>query len=74
MCGGARAGPGDVRAGSERSDRPGEGRYRRADAVLVMDDLIHDFGEVRPGKDVRWTFKIKNVGDADLVIHSVAPS
>ena len=42
--------------------------------TLVVDEIAHDFGDVKPGRILRWTFKMKNVGDADLLIHSVAPS
>ena len=41
--------------------------------LLVVDERIHDFGNVTPGKALRWVFKIRNVGNADLLIHSVAP-
>jgi hypothetical protein len=41
--------------------------------ALMIDEITHDFGEVRSGKGLRWTFKIKNVGNADLLIHGVAP-
>jgi hypothetical protein len=37
----------------------------------VLDQTMHDFGEVRSGRPLRWAFKVKNVGNADLVIHSI---
>ena len=40
---------------------------------LVIDEAVHDFGEVKPGMPLQWTFKIKNVGNADLLIHSLKP-
>ena len=40
---------------------------------LVVDEVVHDFGEVKPGMPLQWTFKIKNVGNADLLIHSLRP-
>ena len=40
---------------------------------LVIDEAVHDFGEVKPGMPLQWTFKIKNVGTADLFIHSLKP-
>jgi hypothetical protein len=41
---------------------------------LAIDATTHDFGEVKTGESLRWAFKIKNTGDADLVIQNVAPS
>jgi hypothetical protein len=40
---------------------------------LVIDDATHDFGEVTPGMPLQWTFKIKNVGNADLLILGLKP-
>jgi hypothetical protein len=40
---------------------------------LVIDEVVHDFGEVKPGMPLQWTFKIKNAGTADLLIHSLKP-
>jgi hypothetical protein len=48
-------------------------RADTARPTLVVDEVAHDFGEVRPGRALRWTFRVKNVGNADLLIHSVAP-
>ncbi len=57
-------------------DKPSDGGSPPPDAtrpVLVIDELVHDFGEVRPGQRLTWAFKLKNEGDADLLIQSVAP-
>ena len=40
---------------------------------LVIDEVAHDFGEVKPGMPLHWTFKVKNVGNADLLILSLSP-
>jgi hypothetical protein len=40
---------------------------------LVVEELAHDFGEVKPGTPLRWAFKIKNVGTANLRIRDVQP-
>jgi hypothetical protein len=40
---------------------------------LVIESYTHDFGEVKGGTPLRYAFKIKNTGDADLVINSVSP-
>lgn len=40
---------------------------------LVVDSVTHDFGVVRPGTPLRYSFAIKNQGTADLIIRSVSP-
>ncbi|HKA22205.1 MAG TPA: DUF1573 domain-containing protein [Blastocatellia bacterium] len=42
--------------------------------VLVIESFTHDFGEVKPGTTLRYAFKVKNQGKADLQIQNVAPS
>jgi hypothetical protein len=41
---------------------------------MVIESFTHDFGEVKSGTPLRYTFKIKNEGKADLSIMNVAPS
>lgn len=41
--------------------------------VLTIESFTHDFGEVKPGDPLRYTFKVKNEGKADLLINSVTP-
>jgi hypothetical protein len=40
---------------------------------LVIAEVVHDFGEVKAGTPLRYSFKIKNEGKADLLIQSVTP-
>ncbi|HEX8184184.1 MAG TPA: DUF1573 domain-containing protein [Blastocatellia bacterium] len=40
---------------------------------LVIVEITHDFGEVKAGTPLRYAFKIKNEGKADLLIESVTP-
>ena len=40
---------------------------------LVIESYTHDFGEVKAGEPLRYAFKVKNEGNADLVINNVAP-
>ncbi|MEN3335518.1 MAG: hypothetical protein V7641_4883 [Blastocatellia bacterium] len=40
---------------------------------LVIDSPVHDFGEVKAGTPLRYAFKIKNEGSADLLIQNVQP-
>ncbi|HEU4386533.1 MAG TPA: DUF1573 domain-containing protein, partial [Blastocatellia bacterium] len=35
---------------------------------------LHDFGELKAGTPLKYSFVVKNTGDADLVINSVTPS
>jgi hypothetical protein len=51
--------------------QPDQSRVERAGTpkpVLAIDKVLQDFGEVRPGKGLRWAFKFRNVGNADLLI------
>lgn len=41
--------------------------------AMVIDSYTHDFGEVKSGTPLRYAFKVKNEGKADLVINNVAP-
>jgi uncharacterized protein DUF1573 len=40
---------------------------------LTIESLTHDFGEVKAGQPLRYSFKVKNTGTADLTINSVTP-
>jgi len=40
---------------------------------LELDSPVHDFGEVKAGAPLRYAFKIKNEGTADLLIQNVQP-
>jgi len=55
-------------------DKPnGGGAPSGAVPVLVIESLTHDFGEVKPGTALRYAFKVKNQGKADLLINNVSP-
>ncbi len=41
--------------------------------LMVIDSFTHDFGEVKAGTPLRYIFKVKNQGNADLLINSVNP-
>jgi Protein of unknown function (DUF1573) len=41
--------------------------------LLVIESMTHDFGEVKSGAPLRYAFKIRNEGKADLLINSVTP-
>jgi Protein of unknown function (DUF1573) len=40
---------------------------------LVIESPMHDFGEVKSGAPLRYAFKVKNEGTADLLIQNVQP-
>lgn len=41
--------------------------------ALVIESFTHDFGEVKAGTPLRYAFKVKNLGKANLLINNVAP-
>ena len=41
--------------------------------LMVIDSFTYDFGEVKAGTPLRYVFKIKNQGKADLLINNVSP-
>ena len=40
---------------------------------LVIESFTHDFGEVKSGAPLQFSFIVKNQGKADLLIKNVAP-
>ena len=44
-----------------------------ATPIMVIESFTHDFGEVKAGTPLRFAFKVKNEGKADLLINSVSP-
>ena len=55
-------------------DHPnGAGAPPGAAPLLVIESLTHDFGEVKAGTPLRYAFKVKNQGKADLLINNVSP-
>ena len=40
---------------------------------LVIPSFTHDFGEVKPGTALKYSFAFKNQGKTDLLIQSVTP-
>jgi hypothetical protein len=41
-------------------------------AKIVFLDATHDFGDIKQGDQVEWTFKFENKGSAPLVLTNVA--
>ena len=40
---------------------------------LVLESFSHDFGQVKAGSPLKYSFKIKNDGKSELLIKSVNP-
>ncbi|HLF83198.1 MAG TPA: DUF1573 domain-containing protein [Blastocatellia bacterium] len=51
----------------------GGGAPSGAAPLMVIDSFTHDFGEVKAGTPLRYAFKVKNQGKADLLINNVSP-
>jgi hypothetical protein len=49
------------------------GQEAKAVPKLFLGSFTHDFGEVKPGLPLSYSFKIKNIGKADLHILAVQP-
>ena len=60
-------------AAQNHSQNHPNGDATSAAPLLVIDSFTHDFGEVKAGTALRYAFKIKNQGKADLLINSVSP-
>ena len=56
-------------ARQNQEPKPAEGAPK-----MVIESFTHDFGEVKAGTPLRYTFKVKNEGKGDLLIQNVAPS
>jgi Protein of unknown function (DUF1573) len=42
--------------------------------VLVFENMEHDFGNIKEGQKVSYTYKFKNTGAAPLIIQNAQPS
>ena len=45
----------------------------KAPPKLVIGSFTHDFGEVKPGTGLKYSFTFRNQGKSDLLIQSVTP-
>ena len=60
-------------AAQDKHPQPNGGNAPAGVPQLVIESFTHDFGEVKPGTVLRYAFKIKNQGKADLLINNVSP-
>lgn len=60
-------------AAQDKQSPGGNGSPSGPAPLLVIESYTHDFGEVKAGTPLRFAFKIKNEGKADLLINSVSP-
>lgn len=51
-----------------------DGKTSPAAPKLMVEGTEHNFGKVKEGDEVSHTFKIKNEGAAELIIHNVSPA
>jgi len=51
-----------------------EGKPKPSTPKLAVEHTDHNFGKVKEGEEVSHTFKIKNEGAAELIIHNVSPA
>jgi glutathione peroxidase len=51
-----------------------DGKTTPAAPKIALEEREHDFGKVSMGKELSHTFKIKNEGVAELIIHNVSPA
>ncbi|HEY8458980.1 MAG TPA: DUF1573 domain-containing protein [Blastocatellia bacterium] len=65
----AQAGAQDAAKGGATEVKP-----KPAAPKIAMDEREYDFGKVKMGEELSHTFKIKNEGSAELVIHNVSPA
>ncbi|MEW6209774.1 MAG: DUF1573 domain-containing protein [Acidobacteriota bacterium] len=49
-------------------------QQKRPAPKVAVESFSHDFGQVEAGASLKFTFKVKNVGTADLLIQNVAPA
>lgn len=55
-------------------DAPEDEKTKSAAPKIALVERDHNFGKVKEGEEVSHTFKIKNDGAAELVIHNVSPA
>src|SRR5262245_41729165 len=55
-------------------DGPKDGNTKPAPPKIALEEHEYNFGKVKEGEEVSHTFKIKNEGVAELVIHNVSPA
>ena len=58
---------------NQTQNHPNGGDSSSPAPLLVIDSFTHDFGEVKAGTPLRYAFKVKNQGKADLLINEVSP-
>src|SRR5262249_30488892 len=64
-----------AQSGAQRGAKKGEQEGKTTPAPkIALEEREHNFGNVKEGEEVSHTFKIKNEGAAELVIHNVSPA
>jgi hypothetical protein len=52
---------------------PAQDKSPNGPPKLVIASFTHDFGEVKPGSPLKYSFTFKNQGKSNLLIQSVTP-
>jgi hypothetical protein len=59
--------------GAQPNQANGAGGEAGPPPKLVIESFTHDFGEVKAGTPLRYSFKVKNEGKGELQIKNVQP-
>jgi hypothetical protein len=52
----------------------GSGETRATRTTMALSEEMHDFGKIKRGEVIQYTFKAKNTGKAELIIANVEAS
>jgi hypothetical protein len=62
----AKTGSGNKKTGKEKDNK--------GSPVMEFESVYHDFGSIKQGEKVSYSFTFKNTGNADLIIKDAVPS
>ena len=51
-----------------------EQKQEKGSPVMKFESVYHDFGTIKHGEKLSYTFTFKNTGNADLIINDAVPS
>ncbi len=57
-----------------KNNKSAEGNEDKPMPKLVFEETTHDFGKIIRGEKLKYRFKFKNTGNADLIISKVSTS
>lgn len=71
-CTGDEKGGGKIGSDIVNVSENGDGSKNNALPAITFEETVHDFGKITQGERVKWSFKFKNTGNANLVISNVS--